>query len=147
MYYDEIDQYVDRFYREKEEPSSREILYGDVIDEDWRKEQIDDLVQQLRSKDLSWENFWHHQSKQQHPGQLVTSPPGWDSTDQSRRGSKSPADDEFQDDHRPEDMGWKRYNSQTQYLYAVQQRAMTCAEWAILGGIGVLMVLLLLVIT
>ena len=45
---DEIDQYVDRFYREKEEASNREILYGEVIAEDWRMEQIDDLVAGLK---------------------------------------------------------------------------------------------------
>ena len=147
MHYDEIDQYVDRFYREKEEASNRGILYGKVIDEDWQMEQFDDLVQQLSSKDHSWENFWHHQSKQPNPGPLVNTPPGWEGFDQSQRRIKYPADDEFQDDLHPEDMSWKRYNSQTQYLNAVQQRAMTCAEWAILGGIGILMVLLLLVIT
>jgi S-formylglutathione hydrolase FrmB len=147
MYYDEIDQYVDRFYREKEEASNREILYGEVIDEDWRTEEIENLVQRLGSKDRSWENFWHHQGKQQHPSPQVYSAPAWDGTEHSRSRLESPLDDKIQDNLHPADVSWKRYDSQIQYFDAVQQRAITCAEWAILGGIGLLMVLLLFVIT
>lgn len=147
MYYDEIDQYVDRFYREKEETSNQEVLYGEVIEGDWRAEQIDLIIQQMHTQDHPWENFWNHPSKRSTILMGNQSPQPWEQPGQSQASGKVWVDGNLQTDYRQDEAGWKQYNHQAQYFGIAQQRAMTCAEWAILGGIGVLMVLLLMVIT
>lgn len=147
MYYDDIDQYVDRFYREKEEASNPQVIYGEVIEGDWREEQFDLLTQQLPSHDYSWENFWNLSSKKPVNRPQRQSSQTWFDPNLRPASGRERLDQRFQPNERPLDLSWSQSDYQSQPLGFIQERALTCAEWAILGGIGILMVLLLLVIT